>query len=141
MVQQASTPSEDASNTAVLERILSSVSASNLLSRFINDYIDDGDLGALAVTKPAKLMAKYGLNESQIAAFVAGCRQSGGSHHDTQQHLLPGDQRPHQDTSAAFLSAAGNDSFAPRPPGANASAAQLPRARPPLPPLPSSFGT
>ena len=59
-----------ASDIAVLERILISISAANLLARFVNDGMDDGDLGALAATKPAKLMAKYGLHESQIRAFI-----------------------------------------------------------------------
>jgi hypothetical protein len=63
-------------DTAVLQRILRDASAADLLPRFIDDCIDDGDLGALAATKPAKLMAKYGLRESQVAVFISGCQQA-----------------------------------------------------------------
>ena len=137
---------EVSSNTAILERILSNMGASTLLSRFIDDYIDDGDLRALAVTKPAKLITKYGLNESQIADFVAGCRQADSTDHRTHQHHPSGDQMPRHDTSAVLLSAASVDSLVARPRGARAltalaADALAPRAPPPLPPLPSSFGT
>jgi hypothetical protein len=137
---------EVSSNTAILERILSNMGATTLLSRFIDDYIDDGDLRALAVTKPAKLITKYGLNESQIADFVAGCRQADSADHRTHQPHPPGDQMPRHDTSAVSLSAASVDSLVTRPRGARAltalaADAPAPRAPPPLPPLPSSFGT
>jgi hypothetical protein len=146
MVHQESSLPGVACNTAILERILSDVSASNLLSRFINDYIDDGDLSALAVTKPAKLMAKYGLNESQIAAFVAGCRQADSADHHSQHGHPSGDRKLDHDLGGALRSAANVDTFVLRPQAARAltapaADAQTPRPRPPLPPLPSSFGT
>jgi N-acetylmuramic acid 6-phosphate (MurNAc-6-P) etherase len=101
-----------ASDTAVLERILSNVAAANLLPRFIDDLVDDGDLGALAVTKASKLQAKYGLSDSQVAAFIAGCQQAASTAHGT--------------ADAPAVSSA-------------APYARTPRAPPPLPPLPSSF--
>jgi hypothetical protein len=124
-----------------LERILSNVAAANLLPRFIDDLVDDGDLGALAITKPSKLQAKYGLNDSQIPAFIAGCQQAistpvssysahGGS------HLRRATDASTDASSSDQPSADPVSSVAPFAPPLHA---RTPRAPPPLPPLPSSF--
>ncbi len=138
-----------ASDIAMLERILSNVSATDLLSRFINDGVDDGDLGALAVTKPAKLMAKYGLHESQLSAFIAECRQASSAEHEALVHSQSAlrDQRfqqaPVDDVSPSGserLSAANFHAPAPQQqPAARPADTHASRARPPLPPLPTSF--
>ena len=147
-----------ASDTAILERILSDIAATPLLPRFISDYIDDGDLSALAVTKPAKLMSKYGLNESQVAAFISECQQASTTENQSRQPLPEHhnhasaaghrNQQAQQLPFAASPNAAGTSvqTFAPRPQismlrplPALLSGADSPRTRPPLPPMPTSF--
>jgi hypothetical protein len=140
------------SDTAVLERILSEVSAANLLPRFVGDCIDDGDLGALAVTKPTKLISKYGLNDSQVEMFIAACRRASNAERETTetqfysqdavrgqelQHAAVGEAR----VSAMHAAAATLQMLAPppRPQEAVLADARAPRARPTLPPFPSSF--
>lgn len=143
------------SDTAVLERILFEVSAANLLPRFIGDCIDDQDLGALALTKPTKLISKYGLNDSQVEMFIAACRRASNAERETTetrfysqdavrgqelQHAAVGEAR----SSAMHAAAANLQMLAPPPPSARPLEAALadaraPRARPTLPPFPSSF--
>jgi hypothetical protein len=132
-----------ASDTSVLERILSNVAAANLLPRFIDDLVDDGDLGALAITKPSKLQAKYGLNDSQIPAFIAGCQQAISSPVSSCSAHGDGHLRRDADASADSSSRPSDqpsaDAVSSAAPSAPPLHAQTPRAPPPLPPLPSSF--
>lgn len=127
-----------ASDTSVLERILSNVAAAHLLPRFIDDLVDDGDLGALAITKPSKLQAKYGLNDSQIPAFIAGCQQAISS--PVSSYSAHGDGHGHLRRAAdASADAGSSDAVSSAAPSAPPLHARTPRAPPPLPPLPSSF--
>ncbi len=156
--QATSSPAAAASSSGdvcVLERILSEISATNLLPRFIGDCIDDGDLGALAVTKPTKLISKYGLNESQVATFTAACRRASDAERETtetqfySQSALRGQEVQHarvgDSSRSATLASLANIQM-PTPPPQNARAleavladARALRARPTLPPFPISF--
>ncbi len=103
--------------------------------------MDDGDLGALTATKASKLQAKYGLSDSQVAAFIAGCQQAVSTAHGTAVTSYSAHGDGHLRRAADASADASSDVVSSDAPAVSSAApyARTPRAPPPLPPLPSSF--
>jgi len=76
--------SPDASSFQALSAILHAIGASEFMQSFIDDDQNDDNLVALSVTKPERIVKKYGLSWDLANAFVQKCRMETSLQHSPQ---------------------------------------------------------